>query len=119
MPHLPWQPQVALVTPSSRPSSNVSLLAHSNNKVVEWISTNLLQFAFCFPPEAFGPDILFFIHHKRSLQLILVMVQTRNYEKVDSKCLLMGVQTVMLFWLESYIESYCQYPSTVPPGKEM
>ena len=110
MPELPWQhdefdlvtvtgSQISVVTPSSGPSSNVGLLAQSHSEVLEWISTNALQFTFCFPPEAVGPDVLFFIQHKKTSQLLLLMVQARNYSTVDLKSLIMGVRTVTPSWL--------------------
>jgi hypothetical protein len=91
--------QISVVTPSCGPSSNVGLLAQSNDEVLEWISTNALQFTFCFPPESLGPDVLFFIRHKRSWQLLLVMVQARNYSTVDLESLITGVRTVTPSWL--------------------
>lgn len=110
MPDLPWQhdefdlvtvagSQISVVTPSSGPSSDVGLLAQSHSEVLEWISTNALQFTFCFPPEAVGPDVLFFVRHKETSQLLLLMVQARNYSKVDLESLITGVRTVTPSWL--------------------
>jgi hypothetical protein len=110
MPDLSWQhdefdlvtvagSQISVVTPSSGPSSNVGLLAQSHSEVLEWISTNALQFTFCFPPEAVGPDVLFFVQHQKTLQLLLLMVQARNYSTVDLASLITGVRTVTPSWL--------------------
>jgi hypothetical protein len=105
---IPWQSEefelvtvtgteVSAVMPSCGPSSNVGLMA-SNNDVSEWISTNKRQFTFCFPPNAFGPDILFFLRHKESGRLLLLMIQAKYYTTVDATYLLKGVRTVTPSW---------------------
>jgi hypothetical protein len=110
MPDLPWQhdefdlvtvagSQISVVTPSSGPFSNVGLLAQSHCEVLEWISTNALQFSFCFPLEAVDPDVLFFVRHKKTSQLLLLMVQAWNYSTVDLESLITGVRTVTPSWL--------------------
>jgi hypothetical protein len=90
--------EVSEAMPSCGPSSNVGLMA-SNDEVLEWISLNSRKFTFCFPPEAFGPDVLFFLRHKDTQGLLLVMLQAKNYETVDAKSLLEGVRTVTPSWL--------------------
>jgi hypothetical protein len=90
--------QISVVTPSSGPSSNVGLRAH-NEEVAEWISVNESQFTFCFPPETFGPDVLFFLRHKRTGDLLLVMVQAKKHEIVSADSLVTGVRTVTPSWL--------------------
>jgi hypothetical protein len=107
---LPWQhdefdlvtvarSQISVVTLSSGPSSNIGLLAQSHDEVLGWISTNALQFTFCFPLEAVGCDVLFFVRHKKTLQLLLLMVRAWNYSTVDLESLITGVQMVTPSWL--------------------
>jgi hypothetical protein len=91
-------PRVSVVTPSCGSSSNIGLLATSGEEVLEWISTNNDQFTFCFPPESFGPDILFFVRSTVSGRLLLVVTQARKYDNVRKENLLQGVRTVTPSW---------------------
>jgi hypothetical protein len=92
-------PHVSVVTPSCGSSSNVGFLADSGEEVLEWLSTNKDQFTFCFPPESFGPDLLFFLRAQKSAKLLLVMVQAKKYDKVNKEDLIHGVRTVTPNWL--------------------
>ncbi len=91
-------PRVSVVRPSCGPSSNVGFLAESGEEVLEWISTNEDQFTFCFPPESFGPDLLFFIQSTISERLLLVVVQCKKYDKVEKAVLVNGIRTVTPSW---------------------
>jgi hypothetical protein len=91
-------PLVSVVTPSCGPSSNIGFLADSGEEVLEWISTNADQFTFCFPPESFGPDVLFFIRCKLTGRLLLVMIQAKKYVTVAKQDLIHGVRTVTPSW---------------------
>jgi hypothetical protein len=46
------QPKVSVLTPSCGPSSNIGFLALTDQDVLDWISKNEDQFAFCFPTES-------------------------------------------------------------------
>jgi hypothetical protein len=92
-------PHVSMVTPSCGSSSNVSFLPDSGEEVLEWLSTNKDQFTFCFPPESFGPDLLFFLRSKQSGKLLLVMMQAKKYDDVRKDELIHGVRTVTPSWL--------------------
>jgi hypothetical protein len=89
---------ISVVTPSSGPSSSVGFLADSGEEVVEWISTNKNRFSFCYPPETFGPDLLFFIRSKESEKLLLVIVQAKKYETVEKVDLIQGIRTITPAW---------------------
>ena len=91
--------KVSLVTPSSGPSSNVGLKAKDDDSVVGWISKNEEYYAFCFPTESAGPDVLFFLRNEATEQLLLVAMQAKNYQTVGKQILIQGVDTVTLpFW---------------------
>ena len=90
--------RVSVVTPSSGPSSNVGSSANSPREVLDWISTNRRQYAFCFPPESFGPNLLFFVRSKVSGELLLVALQAKKSPKVDEDDLIKGVRTVTPSW---------------------
>ena len=110
------EPQVSVVTPTSGPSSNVGLLAKKGREVLQWITdNNNQQFTFCFPPESFGPDLLFFLRHKKSGQLLLVAIQAkRNTRKVNRPTLMKGIRTVTpsWFWKRKH-EKVCSFLQTV------
>jgi hypothetical protein len=93
------QPMVSVVRPFDGPSSNIGFRATSGEEVLSWISNNHNQFTFCFPPESFGPDILFFVRSMVSKKLLLVAAQCKNYHKVERTDLLVGVRTVTPSWL--------------------
>ena len=94
------EPLVYVVTPSSGPSSNLGFMARTGEEVNQWISTNKDGYTFCFPPEAFGPDLLWFMRHKESGSLLLCACQARRYEHVDLGDLAQGVRSLSppLFW---------------------
>ena len=91
-------PQVSVVTPSCGPASNVGFSAESGEAVLEWISTNSDRFTFCFPPESFGPDLLFFVRSEASGKLLLVTIQAKKYDSVEKRALIEGVRTVTPSW---------------------
>ena len=91
------QREIIVVTPTSGPSSNIGIVATSG-EVVEWLTTNTHRFRFCFPPESFGPDVLFFLRHKTSKKLLLVTIQAKNCESVDRQTLMKGIRTVTPSW---------------------
>lgn len=92
-------PNVSVVKPSFGPSCNVGFMASDGDEVLEWISINDDQFAFCFPPESFGPNLLFFIRSKVSRKLLLVMAQARWYKKMEKQDLIHGIRAVSPSWL--------------------
>ena len=92
------QPRVSVFTPLSGPSSNVAFLAKTGDEVNEWISKNEDGFTFCFPPESFGADILWFIRHKISGKRLLCAAQAKNYQTVDLATLKHGVRSVSPDW---------------------
>jgi hypothetical protein len=92
------QPLVCVVTPSSGPSSNFGFLANTGDKVNEWITQNKERFAFCFPPESFGPDVLWFMRHKPSGRLLLCASQAKKYEKLGLGVLREGVRSLSPPW---------------------
>jgi hypothetical protein len=71
----------------------------TNQDLLDWISTNEEQFAFCFPPVSAGPDVLFFLRSKSTQKLLFVAAQTRNYQSVTIKHLAQGVRMVTPSWL--------------------
>ena len=93
------QPHISIVTPASGPSSNIGLRAIKGEDVLAWISTNQDQFTFCFPPNHFGSDLMFFIRSTVSKQLLLVMAQAKNHHVVKLQVLIEGVRTVTPDWL--------------------
>jgi hypothetical protein len=107
------KPQVSVVTPTSGPSSNLGVLAKLV-EVSQWITTNRDHFTFCFPPEAFGPDLLFFLRHKESGRLLLVAIQAKNYEVVNRPILMKGIRTVAPSWFwKSKDMKVCSFIQTV------
>ena len=92
------QPTVSTLTPSSGPSSNVGFLAQTHEDVLDWLSKNEEKFAFCFPTESTGPDLLFFVRSKVTDGLLLVVAQARNYRDVSRNCLIQGVHMVTPSW---------------------
>ena len=106
-------PQISVLTPSSGSSFNVGFLAKSGEEVLQWISTNNDRFTFCFPPESFGPDLLFFVRSKES-KLLLVMIQAKNYQEVKKADLIKGVRTVTPSWLwKNKHTQVCSFLQTV------
>jgi hypothetical protein len=94
--------KISVVTPSSGPSSNVGFLAETNDDVLNWISENKECYAFCFPTESAGPDILFYVRSKATGRLLLVAVQAKNYKDVKKQALVQGVGSVTPpFWKKS------------------
>jgi len=112
------QREISVVTPSCGPSSNVGLLASTNEDVLEWISANKECYAFCFPTEFAGPNIFFFVRSKATQQLLLVAMQARNYQEVKAATLVQGVRTVTpsWFWKSKNIkhQSFNDAPSLSP-----
>jgi hypothetical protein len=94
------QRTVSVVTPLSRPSSNVGFLASTDDDVLNWVSRNEGSHAFCFPTESAGPDIFFYVRSKATGKLLLVAVQAKHYKDVDKLTLVEGVHTVTpsFFW---------------------
>lgn len=93
------QQKISIVTPSCGPSSNVGFLAQTDDAVLNWISENKESYAFCFPTEFTGPDILFYLRSKATGELLLVAMQAKNYQDVDKQTLVQGVQSVTPpFW---------------------
>ena len=94
------QSQVSVVTPLSGPACNIGFSAESGNEIVEWVTTNKQRAAFCFPPETFGPDVLCFIRSKQCGRLLLIVMQAKNYTKVQKEDVVHGVRTVTpsFFW---------------------
>ena len=94
----PAEPKVSVVTPSSGPSSNIGLKAESAEIVVEWLSTNKGHATFCFPPNLLGPDLLFFIRSKSDEKLLLIVIQAKKYQKVETPVSMKAVRTVTPSW---------------------
>ena len=94
------QQKVSAVTPSRGPSSNVGLLATTDNDVLDWISQNKECYAFCFPTESAGPDFFFYLRNTETKRLLLVVLQAKHYGDVDKPTLIQGVRTVTpsFFW---------------------
>ena len=92
------EPQVSVVTPGSGPSPRVGFSPNLGEEVVEWLSLNKSHTPFCFPPEVLGPDLLFFVRSQESGELLLVMVQGKQHEKVTRETLMEGVRTVTPSW---------------------
>jgi hypothetical protein len=90
----------SVVAPLCGPSSNVGFLAKTDDEVLNWASENQNRYAFCFPTETAGPDIFFYIRNKSTGELLLVAMQAKFYQDVDSATLVDGVCTVTpsLFW---------------------
>ena len=92
--------QTSVVAPLRGPSSNVGFLAKTDDEVLNWASENQNRYAFCFPTETAGPDIFFYLRNKSTGELLLVAMQAKFYQDVDSATLVDGVRTVTpsLFW---------------------
>jgi hypothetical protein len=88
--------EVFPITKSSGPSSSIGFIA-APDEVSEWIETDD-KFTFCFPPESFGPDILFYLRSQSSQKLLIAAVQCRKYDEVDQNCLIHGLRTVSPPW---------------------
>ncbi len=105
---------ISVIMPSSGPSSNVGLSARSGEEVLEWLSGNKGQFAFCFPPELLGPDILCFVQSKNSGCLLLIAIQAKQHSKVDNQDLIHGVRTVTPSWFwKSKDKKVCSFLQTI------
>ncbi len=98
--------KVTPITKNSGPSSSIGFIAVSGEEVLEWIETNEDKYSFCFPPESFGPDILFYLRCQRSQKLLLAAVQCKKYEEVGLDCLVHGLRTVSppWFWRSKNLE---------------
>lgn len=92
------KPDISVIEPSCGPSSNVGFSAQSAENVLDWMSANNDRFTFCFPPNDFGPDLLFFVRSKESDKLLLVMVQAKKYDSVEKETLIQGIRTVTPSW---------------------
>jgi len=90
--------KVVSITRNSGPSSSIGFIAVSGAEVLEWIKTNKDNYCFCFPPESFGPDILFYLRCQHSQKLLLAAVQCKKYEEVNVDCLVHGLRTVSPPW---------------------
>src|ERR1700722_8285213 len=71
------KPLVFVVTSSNGPSSNFGFEAKTGEQVNEWITGNKERYCFCFPPEAFGADALWFMRHKKIGRLLLCAGQVK------------------------------------------
>jgi hypothetical protein len=91
-------PDVSVVTPSSGPSSNIAFIAETGEEVNEWLTTNIHGFTFCFPPQYFGADVLWFMRHKETGKLLLFATQAKKHETVHLATLKHGVRTVTPDW---------------------
>ena len=92
-------PEISVCTPSSGPSPNIGFKTTEGNRLLEWITTNRQRFTFCFPPESFGPDLLFFIRSKRSKRILLVIIQAKKRSKeVKKEGRIKGVRTITPSW---------------------
>jgi hypothetical protein len=109
------KPRVSVVTPASGPSSNVGFLAESGKEVLQWVTTNNNQITFCFPPESFGPDLLFFLRRKNSGELLLVMIQAKiSRDRVERLTLMTGIRTVTPSWFwKRKVEQVCSFLQTI------
>jgi hypothetical protein len=98
--------KVSPITRNSGPSSSIGFIAVSGEEVLEWIETNDDKYTFCFPPESFGPDILFYLRCQRSQKLLVAAVHCRKYTEVGLEHLLHGLRTVSppWFWRSKYLE---------------
>jgi hypothetical protein len=90
--------KVSPITRNSGPSSSIGFIAVSGEEVLDWIKTNEDKYTFCFPPESFGPDILFYLRCQPSQKLLLAAVQCRKYTEVGLEHLLHGLRTVSPPW---------------------
>ena len=92
--------KVSVVTPSRGPSSNVGLLAKTDEEVLNWITENKECYAFCFPTESAGPDFFFYLRNIETKRLLLVALQAKYYKDVDKSTLIQGVRSVTpsFFW---------------------
>ncbi|PVF94285.1 hypothetical protein CPB86DRAFT_49855 [Serendipita vermifera] len=90
--------RISVVTQSSGPSANIGFRANSSEDVLEWMSENKQQVAFCYPPPHMGPDMLFFVRSQQSKKLILVAIQAKKREVVDRNVLVEDVRTVTPNW---------------------
>jgi hypothetical protein len=103
-------PQVSVVTSSSGGLSSIGFIAASGREVLDWISTNEHQSTFCFPPESFGPDILFFVRSKVSEHLLLVVIQAQKRANMPKQTLIHGVRTITPSWFwKSKNEKVCPF----------
>ena len=110
-------PDVSIVTPSSGPSSNLGFAPELDREVLRWITDNEGKHTFCFPTEALGPDIMFFVRSKSSRELLLVMVQAKCHQKVDKATLIGGIRSVTPSWfwkrrakgVRSFLRVVCIY----------
>ena len=89
---------VSPITKSSGPSSSIGFIAVSGEEVLEWIKTNDDGYTFCFPPESFGPDILFYLRSQRSQKLLMAAVQCKKYQEVELSSLIHGLRTISPPW---------------------
>ena len=92
------KPLVFVVTPYSGPSSNFGFEAKTGEEVNEWITGNKGRCCFCFPPEAFGPDALWFMRHKTTGRLLLCAGQAKQHKEVRMAVLTHGVRTTSPSW---------------------
>jgi hypothetical protein len=107
-------PHVSVLTPSSGAFPNLGLLTEEDDQVSAWISTNSERFTFCFPPESFGPDLLCFVQSKTSGKILLVVIEAKNYNKVQKQDLFEGVRTVTPSWFwKSKAQKVCPFLETV------
>ncbi|KAG8829656.1 hypothetical protein FRC17_006218 [Serendipita sp. 399] len=94
-------PDVFVVTPTSGPSCNFGTVVDLGDQLIDWISSNQGRYAFCFPPEEFGPDILFFLRSKKSGKVVLVMLQAKGCNadtQIGKDMLIEGVRSVSPAW---------------------
>jgi hypothetical protein len=92
------EPRISVVTPSSGPSSGFGFIAKSGEEVNKWIAKNKDGYAFCFPPESFGADILFFVQHKQSGKVLLCAGQAKHHKTVELATLKHGCRSVSPDW---------------------
>ena len=91
---------ISVVTPSCGPSSNIGLLAMTDDEVLGWISENQERHPFCFPTDHAGPDLFFYVRSKATGRLLLIALQAKQHKDVDKPTLVQGVRTVTpsFFW---------------------
>jgi hypothetical protein len=90
--------QISPVTPSSGPSCNFGLRG-GINELLEWLTTNEGLYTYFFPPEKFGADILWFLRHIRTGELLLALAQCKHYtDTISNDVLVKGVRSVTPSW---------------------
>ena len=84
------QLHVSIDTPASGPSSNNGLRAKKGEDLLAWISANQNQFTFCFPPNYFGPDLIFLFDQQFQSNCYLSWLKQRTIMQSNCRILLRG-----------------------------